>query len=238
MIFEAEVESAHYGNVIALQRMSLKAEAGRTVGILGANGAGKTTSLLSIMGTVASKFRKLILDGMDLSGVPTWKLAREGIGFCPDGAWCFSDLTVMENLQSVYDVCAKKRATAAKNPMEEVFQLFPVLEERKSQFAGTLSGGEKKMLAIARVLMIKPKVMILDEPSSGLAPKLVGELYRSIAKIKKTANAAIILAEQNAKICLKISDYCFVLEQGKVVLEGSASNLYDDEKIREAYLGV
>ncbi len=241
MIFEVQIENAHYKNVVAVERISFKVGVGQIVGILGANGAGKTTALLCIMGSVASGSRKLVLDGIDISGLPTWLLARHGIGFCPDGAWCFRSLTVQENLKNVYILnkeVSKNMDIDVKNPFEKVFGLFPVLRERRSQLAGTLSGGERKMLSIGRVLMLNPKVLVLDEPSSGLAPKTVGELYRAIATIKKAATAAIILAEQNAEICLKISDLCLALEQGRVVLEGPSSRLSENSDVRKAYLGI
>lgn len=241
MIFEAVVQNAQYGRVVALEKLTLRVGAGQVVGILGANGAGKTTSLRAIVGNVICETRKLFLDEEDLSGLPTWQLARRGIVFCPDGAPCFGTLTILENLASVYTVCKTEVQTKGKTYDEllgDVFSLFPVLRDRQHQLAGTLSGGERRMLALGRVLMLAPTVLLLDEPSAGLAPKIVGELYRAIARIKRAANAAIVLAEQNAKVCFKISNHGVVLEQGRVAVEGSSSQLSENDEVRKVYLGV
>ena len=240
MTFEAKIERAHYGHVTALERISLKGESGYVVGILGSNGAGKTTALRAIIGTISSEFRQVTLENNDLSKLSVHLLARKGINFCPDGAWCFQNMTVFDNLYGVYVVNRPRRvkATLLDSLLEEVFQLFPILKERRDQISATLSGGERKMLAIGRVLMNSPKVLLLDEPSSGLAPIIVKELYRAISKIKKAGRSALILSEQNAEIALKISDYCMVIEQGRVVLEGRAIDVSNNPEIRKAYIGL
>lgn len=241
MIFEARIEKARYGNLVALEGISLTAALGQLIGILGANGSGKTTALMAIMGSLPSFYRKVTLDGVDVSNLPVWLLARRGVGFCPDGAWSFETLSVLENLRNVHHLMARATRDSrlmASNPLEDVFRLFPILRERQKQQAGTLSGGERKMLAVGRVLMTSPKVMLLDEPSSGLSPLMVKELYRAIVRIKKAASTSIVLTEQNAEVTLRVANYCLVLGEGRLVTEGTAANLARDDEVRKAYLGL
>lgn len=239
MRFEAHITEARYGNIVALNTLDVSVETGKCVGILGANGAGKTTAIQAILKTVTTRERKVTLGDEDLTSLDTWQLAHHGIGFAPDGSWSFDNLTVMDNLKYVHFINVKN--VDDKNPqvlLEKVFNIFPRLFERKNQMAGTLSGGERKMLALSRVLMLTPKVMILDEPSSGLAPIMVNELYKSIAGIKAEGKVAIVLAEQNAKMCMEISDECLLLDLGTVVASGSPAHLSQNDEIRKAYFGV
>lgn len=238
MKFDIHITKGKYGNIVALESLDLSVQTGECVGILGANGAGKTTALQAVLKTVATEERTIRMGDKDLSKLATWQLAHEGIGFAPDGSWSFDSLTVLDNLRYVYEINSKD--IAEKNPqvlLDKVFRIFPRLLERKKQLAGTLSGGERKMLALSRVLMLTPKVMILDEPSSGLAPIMVSELYRAIAAIKAEGDVAIILAEQNAKMCLSVSDRCLLLDLGNVVASGTPEELSQNDEIRRAYFG-
>ncbi len=218
----------NYGAVKAVKGISLKAESGKITCILGANGAGKSSTLKAIMGSV--KYQGLVLcNNIDINNFPTHKRTKEGLVLCPEGRGIFYNLTVKENL--------RLGAYTQKNyEFDYVFSLFPKLKERLSQIAGTLSGGEQQMLAIARALMASPKVLLLDEPSLGLAPIVVQEIVSSIKDINKRG-VSVILVEQNTAIALKISDYAYVLENGILALEGKANELLNDNRIIEKYLG-
>ncbi len=218
----------NYGAVKAVKSISLKAESGKITCILGANGAGKSSTLKAIMGSV--KYQGLVFyNNVDINNFPTYKRTKEGIVLCPEGRGIFYNLTVKENLvlgaytQKSYD-------------FDYVFSLFPKLKERLSQIAGTLSGGEQQMLAIAKALMSNPKVLLLDEPSLGLAPIVVQEIVSAIRDINNKG-VTVILVEQNTAVALKISDYAYVLENGNVALEGKANELLNDSRIVEKYLG-
>lgn len=222
-----------YGAVEALKGVSLEVPEGQIVAVLGANGAGKSTLLRTVSGLVRAKAGKILYDGQDLQGLPPHQIARLGIVHIPEGRRVFATLTVEENLNLGAYGCPKEEAQRAK---DRVFGLFPVLRERRRQLAGTLSGGEQQMLAIGRGLMRSPKLMLLDEPSLGLAPLLVEQVFATIVRINKDG-VPILLVEQNARKALEIANYAYILEVGKLTLSGLAAELAQDERVREAYLG-
>ncbi len=222
-----------YGAVEALKGVSLEVPEGQIVAVLGANGAGKSTLLRTVSGLVRAKAGKILYDGQDLQGLPPHQIARLGIVHIPEGRRVFATLTVEENLNLGAYGCPKEEAQRAK---DRVFRLFPVLRERRRQLAGTLSGGEQQMLAIGRGLMRSPKLMLLDEPSLGLAPLLVEQVFATIVRINKDG-VPILLVEQNARKALEIANYAYILEVGKLTLSGLAAELAQDERVREAYLG-
>ncbi len=218
----------NYGAVKAVKGISLKAERGKITCILGANGAGKSSTLKAIMGSVKSQ-GLVLYNNIDINNFPTHRRTKEGIVLCPEGRGIFYNLTVKENL--VLGAYTRKSYN-----FDYIFSLFPKLKERLSQIAGTLSGGEQQMLAIARALMTNPKVLLLDEPSLGLAPIVVQEIVSAIRDINRKG-VTVILVEQNTAVALKISDYAYVLENGNVTLEGKANELLNDSRIVEKYLG-
>ena len=227
-----EVEGLHagYGPVNVLEDVSLTVGEGETVALLGANGAGKTTTLRAICGMVKPR-GSVRIGGHDVSRRSTEQLVKLGVAHVPEGRGTFAPLTVEENLRlGAYSRRGKPSFTRA-------FDLFPRLEERRRQQAGTLSGGEQQMRAIARALMLKPKLMLLDEPSLGLAPKLVRELFKTLRRIKDDDGTAMLIVEQNANLVLEFADAAHVLETGRVVLAGTADEVASDEKMRKAYLG-
>lgn len=234
MLLEIEGLSVAYGPVEALQNVSLHVDEGELVGVLGANGAGKTTLLKSISGLVQIKEGAIKLEGKDLRGVPPHEIALMGITHVPEGRGIFATLTVEENLNLGGYGRPKGEVTQAK---DRVFSLFPILKDRRRQLAGTLSGGEQQMLALGRGLMRSPKIMLLDEPSLGLAPILVEEVFRTIREINRAARVSILLVEQNARKALGLVGYGYVLEIGKITIEGPAEQLRTDERVRAAYLG-
>ncbi len=227
-----EVEGLHagYGPVNVLEAVSLTVGESETVALLGANGAGKTTTLRAICGMVKPR-GSVRIGGRDVSKHATERIVRLGVAHVPEGRGTFAPLTVEENLRlGAYSRRGKVSFT-------RVFELFPRLEERRHQQAGTLSGGEQQMLAIARALMLEPKLMLLDEPSLGLAPKLVRELFKTLRRIKEDQGTAMLIVEQNANLVLEFADAAHVLETGRVVLAGTADEVAGDEKMRKAYLG-
>jgi branched-chain amino acid transport system ATP-binding protein len=227
-----EVEGLHagYGPVSVLEGVSLTVGDGETVALLGANGAGKTTTLRAICGMVKPR-GSVRIGGQDVSKRSTEQIVKLGVAHVPEGRGTFAPLTVEENLR----LGAYSRR--GKASFKRAFELFPRLEERRHQQAGTLSGGEQQMLAIARALMLKPRLMLLDEPSLGLAPKLVRELFATLRRIKEDEGTAMLVVEQNANLVLEFADAAHVLETGRVVLAGSADEVAGDEKMRKAYLG-
>jgi len=222
-----------YGAVEALKGVSLEVSGAEIVAVLGANGAGKTTLLKAISGLVPVKSGRILYNGEKLHTLPPHVIAKKGIVHIPEGRRVFATLTVEENLNLGAYGCPKEEVRAAK---ERVFQLFPVLRERRKQLAGTLSGGEQQMLAIGRGLMRSPKLMLLDEPSLGLAPILVDQVFSTIVQINKDG-VPILIVEQNARKALAISDKAYILEVGRIVLSGLAKELAQDERVRVAYLG-
>ncbi len=222
-----------YGQIQALKGISLDVEEGKIVTLLGANGAGKSTTMKSIVGLLKPKNGSVEFLGENVTGLRPDQLLRKGIALVPEGRAILSSMSVIENL----DMGAYHRKDKnVEKEIEEVMERFPILKERKSQLAGTLSGGQQQMLAIARALLSKPKLLLLDEPSMGLAPLIVADIFKIIKEIKD-AGTTVLLVEQNAKQALKIADYGYVMETGKIIIEGKASNLLRDPRVVEAYLG-
>lgn len=226
-----------YGHVQVLRNVSIEVKRNEIVTIVGANGAGKSTLLKSICGLVKPREGKVYLDGKDVVGSPSYKLARKGVSLVPEGRQIFGSLSVLDNL--LMGTHARKGSEARKSiqeDLERVFDLFPILKERVNQRGGTLSGGQQQMLAIGRGLMSRPSVLMLDEPSLGLAPLLVQEVMQTVRDLRE-ANLAIILVEQNAQAALKIADRGYVLETGRIVLEGTGNELLANERVKDHYLG-
>ncbi|MFN4267627.1 MAG: ABC transporter ATP-binding protein [Fervidobacterium pennivorans] len=232
-----EVEGLHvfYGAIHAIKGISFKVEKGQVVTLIGANGAGKTTTLFTIAGLVKPKRGRILFDGKDIQNLPPHQINRMGVCLVPEGRRIFPNLTVMENL--MMGAFNRKDKDGIKQDLEWVFTLFPRLAERKNQLGGTLSGGEQQMLAISRALMSRPKVLMMDEPSLGLAPILVEEVFEIIKKLN-SEGMTILLVEQNAVGALNISHYGYVLETGNIVLEGPAKDLLKNEQVKKAYLGL
>ncbi|HEY3037680.1 MAG TPA: ABC transporter ATP-binding protein [Pyrinomonadaceae bacterium] len=226
--------SVNYGAIEALTGISMHVEEGEVVTLIGANGAGKTTTLRTITGLLQLRAGKITFEGEDISGRATHRLVAKGISMSPEGRGVFANLSVRENLQMGAYLKKDKRKIAAE--MERAFQMFPRLKERESQKAGTLSGGEQQMLAIGRALMSQPRLLLLDEPSLGLAPLVVHTIFEAIDEIKNKGTT-ILLVEQNAHAALKHSDRAYVLETGRIVTEGPSQALAADPRIKEAYLG-
>ena len=230
------VETAYYGRLTVLRGVSLEVPPGQIVTLLGSNGAGKTTLLRTIMGLIPDQPEKGTVEfaGRRLSGMDPEDIAALGIGYVIEGRGIFPELTVEENLAlGAY----RRRGPEVRADVGRVHTLFPVLQERRRQMAGTLSGGEQQMLAIGRALLLRPRLLMLDEPSLGLAPLLVREIFRTIAGVNRDGTA-ILLVEQNARMALSIAHYGYVLESGRLVLEGSAADLAENPNVQELYLGV
>ena len=226
--------SVNYGAIEALTGISMHVEQGEVVTLIGANGAGKTTTLRTITGLLEPNEGRVMFEGKDISGAPTHKLVARGIAMSPEGRGVFANLTVRENLEMGAYLKNKKREIA--EDMERGFTMFPRLKEREAQKAGTLSGGEQQMLAMARALMSRPRLLLLDEPSLGLAPLVVHTIFEAIDEIRGEGTT-ILLVEQNANAALKHSDRAYVLETGRIVMEGPSKELAADPRIKEAYLG-
>jgi branched-chain amino acid transport system ATP-binding protein len=207
--------------------------------ILGSNGAGKSTTMRAIIGTVKCAERALSLEGRPLGGLQAWQLPHHGVVLVPDGARCFPNLSVQENLHGAF-VALNGPGTGDREEklVAGVHALFPILKTKAGAPAGTLSGGQRQMLALGRALMAEPKVLLLDEPSSGLAPKIVEELFEALAQIKAQQDVAVVMAEQNVGYAMRIADNCLVLEEGTVVLSGSIADVIKNERLRTAYLGL
>lgn len=237
--FEVTLQEAGYGELIVLPQLSFEVSGGELLVLLGPNGAGKTTALRGLVGTTDVARRRVKLDGADISHLSPWELARAGIGFVPDGARCFSNATVHENLKGAFEATGGSRPTSDRRRLFDfVFGLFPILHERLGQLAGSMSGGQRQMLAIARALMIEPTVLVLDEPSAGLAPKLVEELFEALGRIKGSSGCALVMAEQNFAAAMSVADNCLVLDEGHVALTGTVDEVRSNEKLRLAYLGL
>lgn len=226
----------HYGKLQALKKVSFEVLEGEIVGLIGANGAGKTTTLRTISGFSVPTSGNVKFIDREINGFPPHNIVKMGISHCPEGRRVFPGMTVSENLIKMGAYSIKKREQTMKN-LEEVHELFPLLKDRKNQLAGTLSGGEQQMLAIGRALMSRPKLLMLDEPSLGLAPNMVMILAKLIKRIHKKGTT-VLLVEQNARMALSISDRAYVLEVGKIALKGKGKELLKDEHVRKAYLGL
>ena len=223
-----------YGKIQALRDVSLKVEDGEIVTLIGANGAGKSTTLMSICGVIHPRSGEILFDGKPIQHLPAPEIVKRGISQVPEGRLIFPELTVRENLDLGAFLRTDKKGIA--DDMEYVFQLFPILRERVSQTGGTLSGGEQQMLAIGRAMMARPEVMLLDEPSMGLAPLVVQQIFDVIKDINKMGTT-VLLVEQNARKALQIADYAYVMETGKIVMEGPAQEVASNPDVMAAYLG-
>jgi branched-chain amino acid transport system ATP-binding protein len=232
MLLEIKDINVHYGKIAALKGISLEVNEGEIVSLIGANGAGKTTTLKTISGLRPLSSGQIVFNGQDISKTPGHKRVQLGIGQSPEGRGVFPGMTVQENLL----MGAYTRKGDLQPDLDEVYELFPRLAERKSQFGGTMSGGEQQMIAIGRALMTKPKVILLDEPSMGLAPMLIAQIFDIIKEIN-SRGTTVLLVEQNAQQALKLSDRAYVLETGKVVKSARGSELLHDPQVRAAYLG-
>ncbi len=235
-LMELKNVCTYYGNIQALRGISLSVEEGEIVTLIGANGAGKSTTLMSICGVTSIRTGEILLDGKDISKKSPHAIVKMGLSQVPEGRRIFPQLTVAENL----DMGAFLRDNKAliKADLEEVFELFPRLAERRSQQGGTLSGGEQQMLAISRALMGRPRVLLLDEPSLGLAPIIVHNIFEIIKRINVERKTTIFLVEQNANMALKIANKGYVLQNGAIKMADSAANLLANEEVRKAYLGL
>jgi branched-chain amino acid transport system ATP-binding protein len=225
----------NYGAIVALHGISLSVPDGKIVTLIGANGAGKTTSLKTVSGLLKPHSGEIVYDGRNIAGLPPHQIVARGISQSPEGRMIFANLTVLENLQ--LGAYLQKDKDAVRRELERVSVLFPRLKEREKQIAGTLSGGEQQMLAIGRALMSRPKLLLLDEPSLGLAPLLVKTIFEKIVEINREQGLTILLVEQNANLALEISHFGYVLETGKVVLKGDSKELRQNPKVKSAYLG-
>lgn len=223
-----------YGNILALQGISLDVHEGEIVTLIGANGAGKSTLLRAISGLVPIRSGKITYDSLDLRGVPAHRIVEMGVAHVPEGRGIFANLTVLENLKLA--TWSRKDRKDVQQDYQRVFDLFPRLAERQGQLAGTLSGGEQQMLAVARALMTHGRLMLLDEPSMGLAPRLVREIFQTLREIN-ASGTTILLVEQNARQALKLAHRGYVLETGRLTLAGTARELMDNPNVKAAYLG-
>ena len=232
-----EIKNLHvsYGAINALHGISLSVKPGRIVTLIGANGAGKTTTLKTISGLLKPKSGEIFYDGKNIAGLPPHQIVARGLSHVPEGRMIFANLTVLENLQ--LGAYLQKDRKIIRHELEHVFSLFPRLKEREKQIAGTLSGGEQQMLAIGRALMSKPKLLLLDEPSLGLAPLLVKTIFEKIVEINREQGLTILLVEQNANLALEISHFGYVLETGKIILQDESAALRQNPQVKSAYLG-
>ena len=224
-----------YGAIPALHGISLSVKAGSIVTLIGANGAGKTTTLKTISGLLKPKSGEIFYAGKNISSLPPHQIVKLGLSHVPEGRMIFANLTVLENLHM--GAYLQRDKAVIRRELEFVFVTFPRLKEREQQIAGTLSGGEQQMLAIGRALMSKPKLLLLDEPSLGLAPLLVKTIFEKIVEINRQQGLTILLVEQNANLALEISHFGYVLETGKVVLSGDSPSLRQNPQVQSAYLG-
>ena len=233
-LLEVEDIHAHYGTIEALKGISLSVEEGEVVTLIGSNGAGKSTTLRAISGLTPASAGSVRIGGTDITRVPAHEIVSHGIALAPEGRHCFPRMTVRENL----DLGAhRRRGPEVAEDLERIFSLFPRLQERAKQKAGTMSGGEQQMLAIGRALMARPRVLMLDEPSMGIAPILVQRIYETITEINR-GGMTILLVEQNANYALDVSSRGYVLETGRVVLSGQSSSLRENPEVQRAYLGA
>ncbi len=225
----------YYGNIHAIKGLSLEVNQGEIVTLIGSNGAGKSTTLMSISGITRPRMGKILFEGEDITNALTDKIVGMGITQVPEGRMIFPRLTVYENL--LMGAYLRKDRKGIKRDEEKSFELFPILKERRKQAGGTLSGGEQQMLAIARALMAQPRLLLLDEPSLGLAPIVVENIFEVITQINSDGTT-ILLVEQNAQMALQIAHKGYVLETGKVIMEGPARELMENPRVQEAYLGI
>jgi branched-chain amino acid transport system ATP-binding protein len=236
MLLDVDSLCVNYGRIEAIRDISFSVEEGSIVSLIGANGAGKTTTLRTISGLRPVRDGRISLDGQDITKMPSHRRVELGISQAPEGRRCFPGMSVLENLEMGAYARKDRRTRAVAEDRKRVFDLFPQLEERRGQSAGTLSGGEQQMLAIGRALMAKPRLLLLDEPSMGLAPRLIQQIFAIIAEIN-SQGTTVLLVEQNAAQALKRADRAYVLETGEVVREGTGKELAADPAVKAAYLG-
>lgn len=232
-ILEVKGLEVYYGVIQALKGISFEVNQGEIIALIGANGAGKTTTLQTITGMIPSKAGTITYDGMDITKIPGYRLVSMGIAHVPEGRRVFAEMSVLQNLR--LGAYTRKNKSEMEETIQMVYQRFPRLEERKNQMAGTLSGGEQQMLAMGRALMSHPKLIVMDEPSMGLSPIYVNEIFDIIQEINKTGTT-VLLVEQNAKKALSIADKAYVLETGSIVLSGDAKELMNNDRVKKAYL--
>ena len=233
-MLEVKDIEVYYGMIQALKGISFEVNEGEVIALIGANGAGKTTTLHTITGLLSPKKGSVLFEGQDITKVPAHKIVSLGMAHLPEGRRVFAELSVYQNLKM--GAYTRKDKDEIAKTLEMVYKRFPRLEERKNQLAGTLSGGEQQMLAMGRALMSHPKIIVMDEPSMGLSPILVNEIFDIIKEVS-ASGTTVLLVEQNAKKALSIADRAYVLETGKIVLEGDAKELMNDDSIKKAYLG-
>jgi branched-chain amino acid transport system ATP-binding protein len=236
-MLKIESVSTYYDSIAALKNVSLEVTKGKVVSIIGANGAGKSTLLKSISGLIKIRSGSIVYKDNNINGLPAYQIVSLGISQVPEGRQLFAHLTVMDNINlGAFHYHKRGNRPEIQKRIENIFELFPVLQRRSGQIAGTLSGGEQQMLAVARALMGRPELLLLDEPSMGLAPLIVREIF-SVVKRLNIAGTTVLLVEQNAKAALNIAHHAYVLETGEIVIEGLAEDLLDNPKVKEAYLG-
>lgn len=233
-MLEVKDLEVYYGMIQAIKGISFRVEQGEVIALIGANGAGKTTTLHTITGLIAAKKGQVLFEGSDITKVPAHKIVSMGMAHVPEGRRVFAELSVYENLKM--GAYTRKDKNEIEESLRNIYRRFPRLEERKNQMAGTLSGGEQQMLAMGRALMSRPKIILMDEPSMGLSPIMVNEIFDIIRSVSESGTT-VLLVEQNAKKALSIADRAYVLETGKIVLEGNAKELLEDDSIKKAYLG-
>ena len=233
-MLEVKNLEVYYGMIQAIKGISFEVNEGEVISLIGANGAGKTTTLHAVTGLIAPRAGQIIFEGKDITKVPGHKLVSMGIAHVPEGRRVFSQLSVYENLK--LGAYTRKDKNEIEETLEHIYMRFPRLKERKNQLAGTLSGGEQQMLAMGRALMSRPRIILMDEPSMGLSPIYVNEIFNIIKEVSQSGTT-VLLVEQNAKKALSIADRAYVLETGKIVLEGDAKELMNDESVKKAYLG-
>ena len=233
-LLEVNDLEVYYGMIQAIKGISFHVDKGEVIALIGANGAGKTTTLHTVTGLLSPKSGQVLFEERDITKVPAHKIVSMGMAHVPEGRRVFAELSVYENLKM--GAYTRKNKSEIEESLENVYKRFPRLEERKNQMAGTLSGGEQQMLAMGRALMSRPKIILMDEPSMGLSPIMVNEIFDIIRSVSESGTT-VLLVEQNAKKALSIADRAYVLETGKIVLEGKAKDLLEDDSIKKAYLG-
>lgn len=233
-MLEVKDLEVYYGVIQAIKGISFHVDKGEVIALIGANGAGKTTTLHTVTGLISPKNGHVMFEGKDITKVPAHKIVSMGMAHVPEGRRVFAELSVYENLKM--GAYTRKDKNEIEESLKNIYKRFPRLEERKNQMAGTLSGGEQQMLAMGRALMSRPKIILMDEPSMGLSPIMVNEIFDIIRSVSESGTT-VLLVEQNAKKALSIADRAYVLETGKIVLEGNAKDLLEDDSIKKAYLG-
>ena len=235
MLLELRDLRVSYGDAPAIWDASLKVETGQVVAVVGPNGAGKSTLINSIAGILRPRQGKVLINGVDITSAPGHRVCDHGIAIVPEGRRLFTAMTVQDNLE--LGAYRKLARASTRETMQEVFSLLPVLKERRQQIAGSMSGGQQQMVAIGRALMARPRLLLMDEPSLGLSPLIVGEMFKIIRRINE-CGVAVMLVEQNIHQALEVAHHAYVIEQGRIVSSGDPASLLNDPKIKEAYLGV